>query len=318
MFLSKEQMEATIEAYDIDVTGLNWPQKQGAVSKYLAEHGLEVVGPKADAPAAKDVFPVIEEQTAIDNFLGGDTDGDMPELTAQQLQARAIAGDLSAPAASAIDLHMHIPIPGEPVIIKGKAKRVQLEAVEKATDPWLAMGLINKRVMFSPEIITNHYQTLRYREDLGPAAIAEDKNYTGEDLDARNIQGAPGTSNGLSGTYTVTEIEGERSEAISTLPKYGSAIYWDFGPEGKPVTYFPIVEFNGQRGYLYKHSTIPSVYGTLFADPMLREHGYYHRFKEQLSDEPNVMYLAGILAVNMDFTHYMMQEIQREEQKRND
>ena len=323
MFLSKAQLEATVEEYDIDVEGLTWPQKQGVVSKYLAAKGLEVVNPKADAPVGNIFNNPIEGQTSIDDVLiDFEVEDDEEELEVEQPPATHLPSDYfnlntqqvpSTPVAS-----LHIPVPGEPVIVKNKARRVQKELQDDVRDPWLALGLRNKRVMFSPEIITNHYQALRYIEDLGPNATSEDIAYGTDDLDRRGItEGAAGTSNGISGTYKVTEIPGERSTAVSTLPKYGSAIYWDFGPNGQPVTFFPVVEFAGRRGYLYKHATIPSVYHTLFADPAMREHGYYQRFREQLSQEPYIFYLAGILTVDIDFTHYMMQEIEKEEARRN-
>ena len=417
MFLTKQELEATVEAYDIDVTGLSWPQKQGAVSKYLAEHGLEVVKPEVEDGARREsAFEPIEGQMIIDDVVENSETGNnskrdeqyktltpeqkelvdkwgwpeddpvsmsfdenlelgqklydgeiggfvtnwgshqqnyerrrlgiegkhpashhfsIEELSDQQQKEREYQGDMTRPSATSFsepmdvvplrlraeyeaNAHMHIPTPGEPVIIKGKAKRIQLDVVEETTDPWLALGLQNKRLMFAPELITDPNRLIRYKEDLGPNATSEDVNYTGEDLDKRNIQGAPGTSNGISGTYQVTEIPGERCVATSTLPKYNAAIYWDFGPDGKPKTYFPIVEFEGRRGYLYKHATIPNVYSTIFDDPRMREHGYYQRFRENLSQEPYVFYLAGLIAIDIDFTHYMMEEITREEQRRND
>lgn len=316
MFLSKAELEATVKAYDLDVSGLTWPQKQGYVSKYLAANELEVVKPEEeDAGRRGPAFDDIPTDTGEAGIAGVKAFA----LNQEQVENRRIQGDMTSPsAASASTFSMHIPTPGEPVIIKGKAKRVQADPIEEAVDEWLALGLKNKRLMFAPELITDPNRLIRYREDLGPNATSEDVNYTGEDLDKRNIQGAPGTSNGISGTYQVTEIPGERCVATSTLPKYNAAIYWDFGPDGKPVTYFPIVEFEGRRGYLYKHATIPNVYSTIFADPRMVERGYYQRFRENLSQEPYVFYLAGILAVDIDFTHYMMEEITKEEQRRND
>ena len=399
MFLSKVQLEATVKAYDLNVEGLNWPQKQGYVSRYLAEHGLEVVDPEQDSetddPRCGSAFEPIEDQLSIDDAKTDEEpldrkaeynrlppegrelvdkwgwpeddpvsssydenlelsqklwDGEIggfvtnfgqheqnyerrrfgiegkhpashpfefpPYFDKEQEKNRRVQGDMTSPSAASSS--MYIPTPGEPVIIKGKARRVQLETVDEVRDEWLALGLQNKRLMFSPEIITDPNRLIRYREDLGTNAIAEDVNYTGEDLDKRNIQGAAGTSNGISGTYKVTDIPGERCIATSTLPKYNAAIYWDFGPDGQPITYFPIVEFEGRRGYLYKHATIPNVYSTIFNDPRMRERGYFQRFRENLSQEPYVFYLAGILAVDIDFTHYMMEEITKEEQRRND
>ena len=392
MFLSKAELEATVKAYDLDVTGLNWPQKQGYVSKYLAANNLEVVKPEVsqevDVPRRQSAFAPTEGQLTIDDVIdpnpitpeevdrllpltdtqriNRERQGDMAYPSAafitmpashtpeqykdgladgtivadsswrdRQLQEQKHQGDMASHSAASFsepmdvvpprlraeyeaNAHMHIPTPGEPVIIKGKAKRIQLETLNEITDEWLALGLKNKRLMFAPEILTDPNRLIRYREDLGPNARAEDVNYTGEDLDRRNIQGAPGTSNGISGTYKVTDIPDERCIATSTIPKYNAAIFWDFGSDGKPVTYFPIVEFEGRRGYLYKHATIPNVYSAIFDDPRLREHGYFQRFRENLSQEPYVFYLAGLLAIDIDFTHYMMEEISREERRRND
>lgn len=286
-FLSKADLAATIQAYDIDVGGLNFAQQQGVVSKYLAAHSLK---------------PVKAEQET-----------DKPDNFAAALQAQFAADDGYVENKQMVQPPQAMPvIEQKPVLVKGVARRIQLDAKEtaaaKGNDGVVIPRLVNKRLWYSPEIRFNQNMIYRYEEDLGENMEVEELWYNGETLDSRNIQAPPGETSGISGTYKVRPIPHSKLKAMSSVPRQNVGIYWDFDKRGMPKTPFPIAVFEGRRGYLYSHASIPCV------KPTIIESGYYEDFKDMLKDEPNIFYLGGsIRAVDIPFCDWMMKEIEDRE-----
>lgn len=299
-FLNKEDLQATIQAYNIDVEGLSFPQQQGRVTKYLAAHGLEPVHKTGEKP--DDFAAALQKQFAIDDGY------EVPEEPQSNSQKSRM---VLVPEPEEIPQYRE-PVVQAPVIIRGKAKRVQLDLMNKQEPPLINDQLRNKRLVYSPEIRFQNNMIYRYEEDLGEDVEVEELWYNGETLDQRHIQAAPGESNGVSGTYNVKLKPGSKVTAVSSLPRTNAGIYWDFDKDGMPMTPFPIATFEGRKGYLYSHATIPCVLDEI------KRSGYYQDFKDQLKDEPQVFYLAGsIRAIDIEYCHWLMHEIEdRERYKR--
>lgn len=182
------------------------------------------------------------------------------------------------------------PVPQVPVVFE-KGKNVPQPTIEDYE---------NVVLIASPEQRPTQYQKGKWYETVGTQKDTEEisfdigKNSPFKDQEA-------GTRNA---TYRVHDT-GRKVEAESTMPKYSALL--TYRPTKDLVA---IAEFNGHKGYLWKHHRLPNVKN------LLEQMGAFEEFKEEWQKQRKIFYLAGLECCDIPFTEYMFDKIQRELRKR--
>lgn len=254
-----------------------------------------------------DGLPFSQQQSVVLKFL--------KENGLEALHTVPVAGqETPAVFPKGADLSVPEAVAQEPVLVRGHSKRVELPAPMHH----MVQGvpeLANKTILWSPEIQPHGRMIYRYEEFLGEDLEVEELKYTGKTLDARGIVPGPGSpyGEGISGTYTVKTRPGSKLTAISSLPIFNVKISQHYNAQGLPDVNnsFPVCELDGRIGYLYKHPCLECVL------PQLMASHRYNDFKDDLKDEPNILYVGGLLCINIDYCEWMMREIEEREAIRN-
>ena len=171
------------------------------------------------------------------------------------------------------------------------ADRIQREMMK----PYLG-----KVVRISPEMRPDANRIIRYLEELDDELDVEEKSFSAGDKSNDELYNMH--RDYTTGTYIVKGKTGRKVIAESSLPKENAQMIF------RPAQdMFPVVTFQGRTGYLFKHHRFPNFRRALI------ESGYYEDYKDQLTDEPNVFYLTGLLCVDVGVAHAIMNDIERRE-----
>jgi len=183
------------------------------------------------------------------------------------------------------------------------------------TDAELALSSYAGTTIFlSPELLPERYRLLKYEENLGPDVNIVERQF-GVNEDGRvfdqtgefryDHQGGPGTEY-TSGTYRIAGESKRQVKGIASVPKENA------GMTIRPwVDEVPVVSWKGRIGYLYSHPFYPNV------KQLLKESGYYQKYKDRFIGEPNVWYAAGqLLVCDPILAKSVFREIEEDAQKR--
>lgn len=183
-------------------------------------------------------------------------------------------------------------------IEKKKAKIIAYRDISAESDRKLKQ-IYGKRLLISPEIQPRQYQLFKYDEELGDELLVEDKSF-----DLR--QYANIGKDMVTGTVKIVGKNKTKTIAQSTLPKQNAGIIFRPG-----IDLVPVVIANNRQGYLFNHHRFPHI------KDLLIKSGYWHEYKNQFQDEPNVWYAAGKqLVCDINFTHAVFAEIERKEKEK--
>ena len=183
------------------------------------------------------------------------------------------------------------PVPQVPVVFE-KGRNVPQPTIEDYE---------NVVLIASPEQRPTKYQKGKWYEYVGTQKDTEEISFdVGKASPFHDRES--GTKNA---TYRVTDT-GRKVEAESTMPKYSALL--TYRPTKDLVA---IAEYNGHKGYLWKHHRLPNVKN------LLEQMGAFEEFKEEWQKQRKIFYLAGLECCDIPFTEYMFEKIQRELRKRN-
>ena len=176
----------------------------------------------------------------------------------------------------------------------------------------------NVDVMLSPELSPERYRLLKYDEELGDELEIVERKFdmnrvtdevfdiSGGDVNYSDSSDKVDIVNDYTtGTYRIKGATGRKVVAMSSVPKenYGSGMSIE--------DLVPTVSWNGRVGYLWTHPTFQNV------KSLLQQSGYYHEYKDQFKNEPNIWYVAGkTLACNISLVHHIFREIEEKERRR--
>lgn len=173
---------------------------------------------------------------------------------------------------------------------------VSLDDYPEAT---MAMGYKPGKVRISTEIPTLKCNVMKYEEELGDAYDTSDQAMS------FGMFGGDDRVTEMSRTYEIRKKAGKKVIAESTAPTVNTGLYFD-PSEG----WFPIVEFNGKKGYLFTHHAISNVKSSLM------ESGYWEKYKDLFNGEkhPENIWMAGtkMLACSIQLVDYIIREINKE------
>lgn len=151
--------------------------------------------------------------------------------------------------------------------------------------------------ILSFEIKPIKHQLIKYDEELGD-------EYEVEEV-VHDIEGVKSLARDLNtGTYRVKGKTGRKVIAQSTLPQEQAAITFDAQKD-----MFPVVTFQGRRGYLFKHHKYFNVESTL------KDSGYFEKYKRffDAGQYPtNIWYSTGLLVCSIPLVHHIMKEIEQD------
>lgn len=189
------------------------------------------------------------------------------------------------------------PIPQRPITVhRGKAKTA-------TPDPESPEQYVGKRILISPEMAQTSIQLIKYDEELGQELTVEEKSYKNEFEAGADF---PMEKDLYTATYKIKGSTGKKVIAQSTLPKENAGI--DFRIDRD---LFPVVRFKGHVGYLWTHQRLPNV------KAVLKQSGYYEKYKKHFIDDPNAMWHAGgLLVVDAGITLNVIRMIEDEERNR--
>lgn len=149
-------------------------------------------------------------------------------------------------------------------------------------------------VMLAPELKPERYRLLKYDEELGDELDVVERKFdmnratdevfdvSGNQMDYNNKSEKIDIVNDYTtGTYRIKGVTGRKVVAMSSVPKE------NYGCGMSPEHIVPTVTWNGRTGYLWTHPTFSNV------KSLLQQSGYYHEYKDQFKNEPNIWYVAG-------------------------
>lgn len=179
------------------------------------------------------------------------------------------------------------------------AARNRAEKLMRGRDPLDKLAQYNgKTILIAPEIKPN-INTLAYQEDLG------------EELEVEVIEFDPDTVDNVSEgsqwnskTYKVKGSTGRRVKAKSHLPRFQPML--TFRPDTDLV---PVAELMGQRGYLFKHHSMPCIKSLLIESGTWEEHRAKFTNNNSTSSQA-IFYIGGLLCCDISFTNYLFKEIE--------
>lgn len=186
--------------------------------------------------------------------------------------------------------------------VKSKVKTSESKASEEILihvprDPMDDMR--GKTLMICPEMAQTDRQLFGYEEELGEELIVEEVFF---DVDSAYRAG----KDTVTGNYKVLGKTGKKVVAQSALPKEGAGI--TFTPDRD---YVPVVTFQGRKGYLWTHHSLPNI------KQLLIQSGYYEEYRKRFEDEPWIWHSAGkLLTCDINLVHSIFAEIERKEQMR--
>lgn len=155
------------------------------------------------------------------------------------------------------------------------------------------------KVRISTEIPTLKCNVMKYEEELGDAYDTSDRSMS------FGMFGGDDRVTEMSRTYEIRKKAGKKVIAESTAPTVNTGLYYD-PTEG----WFPIVEFNGRKGYLFTHHKLINVKSALL------ESGYWEKYKDMFNGEkhPENIWMAGtkMLACSIPLVNYIIKEINKE------
>ena len=154
--------------------------------------------------------------------------------------------------------------------------------------------LVGQKIMTSPELAPDAARAIHYEEELGDDLIVDEKYY-----DIRNLDPVIGERSMATGTYIIKGKSGRKVIAESALPKENPGESYTFGKD-----WVHVLEVNGKRGYRWTEVKY-----------LLKQSGYYHKYKNEFR-QPYVWYANGIIAVDIDLTNHVFNEIMEEERKK--
>lgn len=162
-----------------------------------------------------------------------------------------------------------------------------------------AIGYEPGKVRVSTEIPTLKCNVMKYEEELGDAYDTSDMSL------GFGMFGGDDRVTEMSRTYEIRKKAGKKIIAESTAPTVNVGIYYD-PREG----WFPIVEFDGRKGYLFTHHVYMNVKSALL------ESGYWEKYRDKFNGEkhPENVWMAGtkILACSIPLVDYIIREINKE------
>ena len=149
----------------------------------------------------------------------------------------------------------------------------------------------------APELRPDKNRAIMYYETLGDDLdIEEKKFYAGRTPDSA----FPATRDYTTGTYRIKGKTGRKVVAESMIPKANARISYRVG-----VDWFPVVEFQGKRGYLFHHVRFPNFKQALI------DSGYYGDYKQYIEDKKMTFYLCNIKCIDINAAHTIMREIEQ-------
>lgn len=182
---------------------------------------------------------------------------------------------------------------------------------EAALDPY-----IGKTIVLSPELAPERYRLLKYDEELGDELEVVERKFdldnndnvfdvSGNDVSYDN---APDSYHDYTtGTYKVKGSTGRKVTATASVPKENAGMVFRPG-----IDVAVVVTWKGRSGYLWNHWRYPNV------KALLKQSGYYNKYKGLFVDEPNVWYAAGQLVCDPYLVHRVLDEIEAEEREKQD
>lgn len=156
--------------------------------------------------------------------------------------------------------------------------------------------LQDKTILISPEMAPTKIQPFHYDEIVGDELDVEEVNM---ELGKTEI---PAQRNYTTGTYKIKNKTGRKTVALSAIPKENAAI--TFRPS---ADMFPVVKFGNSIGYLWTHHRMSNVKSALI------ESGYYMDYRDKILEGEYLQYATGLMIIDINFTHHIMNEIQRKE-----
>ena len=182
------------------------------------------------------------------------------------------------------------PVPQVPVVFE-KGRNVPQPTIEDYE---------NVVLIASPEQRPTQYQKGKWYETVGTQKDTEEISFdVGRHSPFHDKES--GTKNA---TYRVIDT-GRKVEAESTMPKYSALL--TYRPTKDLVG---VAEYNGHKGYLWKHHRLPNVKN------LLEQMDAFEEFKGEWQKQRKIFYLAGLECCDISFTEYMFDKIQRELRKR--
>ena len=154
-----------------------------------------------------------------------------------------------------------------------------------------------KTVLIAPEMPPDAKRYIHYDEELGDDLDVEEVSmlgFEGGKIDWR------GTNDMVTGTFRVKGKTGRKVHATSALPRQNAQITLRPG-----IDYFPVVKFQGKRGYIFKH---PKLYS--FRN-MLEELEMYDEYRNTLQRNGVLFYLTGLLCIDIGVAHNIMRDIEK-------
>lgn len=176
--------------------------------------------------------------------------------------------------------------------LSDEARYLKRKRINKEMLPYL-----DKKVMIAPEMYADAKRYVHYTEDLGDDLEVEEISFLGMEGGRINWRGS---ADRMSGTYRVKGKNGRKVVATSALPRQNAGISIDPGDD-----WFPVIEFNGKKGYLYKH---PSMY---CFKSMLDDLNLYDAYRTTLQRSGVVFYLTGLLCIDIPVAHAIMRDIEK-------
>lgn len=174
-----------------------------------------------------------------------------------------------------------------------KAK-IQKPKKNKSKTKFYFDQLVGQKIMTSPELAPDVNRAIHYEEELGDDLIVDEKYY-----DIRNLDPVIGERSMATGTYVIKGKTGRKVIAESALPKENPGESFTFGKD-----WVHVLEVNGKRGYRWTEVKY-----------LLQKSGYYHKYKNEFK-QPYVWYARGIIAVDIDLTNHVFNQIMEEERKK--
>lgn len=172
-------------------------------------------------------------------------------------------------------------------------------SVEDCPEEILAANYKPGKVRISTEIPTLKCNVMKYEEELGDAYDTSDMAMS------FGMFGGDDRVTEMSRTYEIRKKAGKKVIAESTAPTVNTGLYYD-PTEG----WFPIVEFNGRKGYLFTHHKLINVKSALL------ESGYWEKYKDMFNGEkhPENIWMSGtkMLACSIPLVNYIINEINKE------
>ena len=279
VFMNKETLHAEAERLGVSLEGLKWQEQQKAVldAKKAAGEPLQYgkTVSKGGTGHAKESQVTVEQIDAADS----------------ELQKREYCNSDNE---EYVDWRSE-PIPQKPIVIVESTIRDEntIEAIRERVG--------NRTIVISPEIRPTINQVVKYDEELGFDLDIEERSLKDDFELGRSFMA---TSDHEKGSYVIKGKKSTKVMAQSSLPKENASI------EANPLdprVLFPIVTFNGQRGYLWTHQTLPNV------KELLQDSGYYQEMKEEFLKPGVMFYLTGLCCVSIPATHNLFREIEQKE-----